>query len=70
MTCRGCSGLVELEATHLNFNGARNEDMARLTEYLGDEEFDALEEVCEGRNASIAEGLRNRLIGLGYIEDN
>jgi hypothetical protein len=44
--------------------------MARLTEYLGDEEFDALEEVCEGRNASIAEGLRNRLIGLGYIEDN
>ena len=43
--------------------------MARLTEYLGDEEFDALEEVCEDRNASIAEGLRNRLIGLGYIED-
>jgi hypothetical protein len=42
--------------------------MASLTEYLGDDEFDALEQVCEDRNLSIAEGPRNRLIELGYIE--
>jgi hypothetical protein len=42
--------------------------MASLTEYLDDEEFDALEQVCEDRNASIAAGLRERLIELGYVE--
>jgi hypothetical protein len=43
--------------------------MAHLTEYLADEEFEALEQVCEDRNASIAEGLRNRLLELGYIQE-
>ena len=42
--------------------------MARLTEYLEDEEFGALEQVCEDRNISIADGLRDRLIELGYIQ--
>jgi hypothetical protein len=41
--------------------------MARLTEYLTDEEFDALEQVCEDRGASIEEGLKSRLLQLGYI---
>lgn len=43
--------------------------MARLTEWLEDSEFDALEEVCEDRNAPISEGLRNRLLELGYIHE-
>jgi len=45
------------------------ECMARLTEYLGDDEYDALEQVCEDRNLTITKGPRNRLIELGYIEE-
>jgi len=43
--------------------------MARLTEFLHDAEFDALELVCEDRNATISEGPRNRLLELGYIQE-
>jgi hypothetical protein len=41
--------------------------MTRLDEFLSAAEFDALEQVDEGR--SIAKNLSDRLLGLGYIEE-
>ena len=43
--------------------------MARLDEYLTDEEFNALEEVDEDRNVPIPMNLRDRLVELGYIQE-
>jgi hypothetical protein len=41
--------------------------MTRLDEFVTAAEFDALEQVDEGR--SIAKNLSDRLLGLGYIEE-
>jgi hypothetical protein len=41
--------------------------MTRLDEFLTAAEFDALEQVDEGR--SIAKNLSDRLLELGYIEE-
>jgi hypothetical protein len=43
--------------------------MARLDEYLTEDEFNALEEVDEGRNVPIAVDLSNRLLQFGYIHE-
>lgn len=43
--------------------------MARLDEYLTDDEFNALEQVDEGRNAPIAADLSSRLLKFGYIQE-
>jgi hypothetical protein len=43
--------------------------MPRLDEFLTAAEFDALEQVDEGRNRSIAKNLSDRLLELGYIEE-
>lgn len=59
---------AELTWTHA-IAGPGDGYMARLSEYLSEEEFNALEEVCEDRNLPIAEAPRQRLIELGYIEE-
>ena len=43
--------------------------MARLDEFLTAAEFDALEQVDEGGNQSIAESLSDRLLELGYTKE-
>jgi hypothetical protein len=43
--------------------------MTRLDEFLTAAEFDALEQVDEGRNRSIAKNLSDRLLELDYIEE-
>ena len=43
--------------------------MTRLDEFLTAAEFDALEQVDEARNRSIAKNLSDRLLELGYIEE-
>jgi hypothetical protein len=42
--------------------------MARLDEYLTNDEFDALEQVDEGKNWPISQTLSERLSELGYIK--
>lgn len=42
--------------------------MTRLNEFLTAAEFDALEQVDEGRNHLIAKNFRDRLLELNYIE--
>ena len=44
-------------------------EMVHLDEYLTDDEFNALEEVDEGRNRPIPENLSDRLVKLGYIQE-
>jgi hypothetical protein len=41
----------------------------RLDEFLTAAEFDALEQVDEGGNRSIAKNLSDRLLELGYIKE-
>jgi hypothetical protein len=43
--------------------------MARLDEFLTAAEFDALEQIDEGGNQSIAKGLSDRLLELGYTKE-
>jgi hypothetical protein len=43
--------------------------MTRLDEFLTAAEFDALEQVDEGRDKPIAKNLSDRLLELGYIEE-
>ncbi len=43
--------------------------MARLDEYLTHHEFDALEQIDEGRSRSIPENLTDRLLELGYVHE-
>jgi hypothetical protein len=43
--------------------------MTRLDEFLTPAEFDALEQVDEGRNRSIAKNLSDRLVELSYIKE-
>ena len=43
--------------------------MARLNEYLTAAEFDALEQVDEGRNRPIPKDLSDRLLEVGYIRE-
>ena len=44
--------------------------MARLDEYLNDDEYNTLEEVGEnGRNLAIPRQVRDRLLQLGYIQE-
>jgi hypothetical protein len=43
--------------------------MTRLDEFLTAAEFDALEQVDEGGNRSIAKNLSDRLLELGYIKE-
>jgi hypothetical protein len=42
--------------------------MARLNEYLNNDEFDALEQVDEGKNWPMSKTLSDRLLELGYIK--
>jgi hypothetical protein len=42
--------------------------MPRLDEFLTAAEFDALEQVDEGRNRPIPKNFRDRLLELGYIQ--
>jgi hypothetical protein len=44
--------------------------MTRLDEFLTTAEFDALEQVDEGGNQSIARNLSDRLLELGYIKES
>jgi hypothetical protein len=44
--------------------------MARLDEYLTAGEFDALEQVDEGRNRPISKVFSDRLVELGYIQES
>jgi hypothetical protein len=41
--------------------------MARLDEYLTNDEFDALEQVDEGKNWPMSKALSDRLLEFGYI---
>ena len=43
--------------------------MVCLDEYLTADEFNALEEVDEGRNRPIPKNLSDRLVKLGYIQE-
>jgi hypothetical protein len=43
--------------------------MTRLDEFLTAAEFDALEQVDEGRNKPIATNLSDRLLELGYFKE-
>jgi hypothetical protein len=42
--------------------------MARLNEFLTAAEFDALEQVDEGRNRPVPKNFSDRLLELGYIQ--
>jgi hypothetical protein len=42
--------------------------MARLNEFLTAAEFDALEQVDEGRNRPIPQNHSDRLMELGYVQ--
>jgi hypothetical protein len=42
--------------------------VTRLTEFLTAAEFDALEQVDEGRNRPIPKNFSDRLLELGYIQ--
>jgi hypothetical protein len=42
--------------------------MTRLNEFLNAAEFDALEQVDEGRNRPIPKNFSDRLLELGYIQ--
>ena len=42
--------------------------MTRLNEFLTAAEFDALEQVDEGRNRPIPKNFSDRLLELGYIQ--
>jgi hypothetical protein len=42
--------------------------MARLDEYLTAAEFEALEQIDEGKNWPVAKSLCERLLELGYVE--
>jgi hypothetical protein len=42
--------------------------MARLDEYLTNDEFGALEQVDEGKNWPLSKMLSERLLELGYIK--
>jgi hypothetical protein len=44
--------------------------MTRLDEYLTAAEFDALEQVDEGRNRPIPKVFSDRLLELGYIQES
>jgi hypothetical protein len=44
--------------------------MVRLDEYLTAAEFDALEQVDEGRNRPISKVFSDRLLELGYIQES
>jgi hypothetical protein len=55
------SGLENTRSGHIG-------PMPRLDEFLTAAEFDALEQVDEGRNRPIAKNLSARLLELGYIQ--
>jgi len=48
--------------------GTHIRGMVSLDEYLTADEFNALEEVDEGRNRPIPKNLSDRLVELGYIQ--
>ncbi len=43
--------------------------MARLDEYLTAAEFDALEQIDEGKSWPVSQNHSDRLLELGYIEE-
>jgi hypothetical protein len=64
--CLACHNQTGLENDEAN---AHIWPMTRLDEFLTAAEFDALEQVDEGRDKPIAKNLSDRLLELGYIKE-